>query len=973
MTSKIQNTMTFTEHYDMRRIAYLYSNIDKFGPLVYQKCKNEDELKKEIDKLKSFLEYVAYHDGKIKVEYDTSKDGRLFGKPQTIQMISGIVRNFLLQDKDVVDVDIVNALSAVLLSVCAKYNIKCKKLKYYYENRQKIIDKYYDGDKDLCKGFINPAFFKSAEKIKTNNKFEEGIKTDVKTIQNFIYEHDDFEKYREKAADSCLKDNKTWNLKGRTLSYMYCDKECEILKEAMRWYSAKNFSLVRTPMFDGFIAPAPNDRFKLSSLNEQIKKVFDCDVKFIYKPIEQDIIPDVPNNFFYNEFQNDIFKGIIEKMKKTHVDDKLLIKPLPELSHKPNVEGNNKYLSNIFTYDMYKNNDVIVLQSCCGTGKTYSVSKYVADSNDKIISIVNRKSLLTAQINEFTDKGVKLNNYEDKETYDLNENGIICINSIMKYARQPDAHFNDFVVYIDEVNSFLETISHSPILTKDIKLVYETLIRIIKNCKKLIVSDHTITDAVFHLFRCLKKKRLMYVKNNFLKFKGVKSQRIRNEDTFKQKIEDALKSNVGFFAGFDSARTASQYFYSLKELTTCECILVTDETRVTIPSDLSEWEGKCIFYSPKIETGVDFSIDTKQQVFFHMKGQSVLPTSSFQMICRTRNMEKLTWYADKPKDTQFKYKSLQHTYELASEHRESTNLYMCSSYLDENDDIKYAPNSFYNIYTYNEYVKDIYENNKAEHLNKLLKDNGFECNEDVNENASKLDKKVIGRMKEISNDAVDVTFEQWINKEVVCEMYDIRSSILGLKEDEDKKTYKNYITDRQMFEEHYKITTLLKDNNHICDKANDSIENSYAEFGISNIYSKIKLLSEFEKQTNIKRFNFDDVKCGSIDEKTWTMIKKLFRKTTKKPEDKNDIIKSYTSMINNIASLYKGKMEGKHKKGNKIYILDTEKINESLELDFIKMTLDNPLKNYDRETIEHIDLELPKIEVDKFNNVIIDD
>jgi hypothetical protein len=115
---------------------------------------------------------------------------------------------------------------------------------------------------------------------------------------------------------------------------------------------------------------------------------------------------------------------------------------------------------------------------------------------------------LTAQINEFTDKGVKLNNYEDKETYDLNENGIICINSIMKYARQPGAHFNNFVIYIDKINSFLETVTHSPILTKDIKLVYETLIRIIKNCKKLIVSDHSITDAVFHLFRCLKKKNV---------------------------------------------------------------------------------------------------------------------------------------------------------------------------------------------------------------------------------------------------------------------------------------------------------------------------------------------------------------------------------------------------------------------------------------------------------------------------------
>jgi hypothetical protein len=41
---------------------------------------------------------------------------------------------------------------------------------------------------------------------------------------------------------------------------------------------------------------------------------------------------------------------------------------------------------------------------------------------------------------------------------------------------------------------------------------------------------------------------------------------------------------------------------------------------------MSEWENKCIFYSPKIETGVDFNIDTKQSVFFHIKGESILPT-----------------------------------------------------------------------------------------------------------------------------------------------------------------------------------------------------------------------------------------------------------------------------------------------------------------------------------------------------------
>ena len=54
----------------------------------------------------------------------------------------------------------------------------------------------------------------------------------------------------------------------------------------------------------------------------------------------------------------------------------------------------------------------------------------------------------------------------------------------------------------------------------------------------------------------------------------------------------------------------------MKENTNLDCILVTDETKVVIPKYMSEWENNCIFYSPKIETGVDFDVDTKQSVFF---------------------------------------------------------------------------------------------------------------------------------------------------------------------------------------------------------------------------------------------------------------------------------------------------------------------------------------------------------------------
>jgi hypothetical protein len=667
-------------------------------------------------------------------------------------------------------------------------------------------------------------------------------------------------------------------------------------------------------------------------------------------------------------------KKYLELMKEKHEHDKeILLKPLPELNNKPNVEDNDTYLSNIFTQEMYNKNDIIVLQSCCGTGKTYSVAKYVAEANDKVISIVNRKSLLSAQIKEFDNKSIKLNNYENKDTYKLDENGIICINSIMKYSNQSDAQFNDFVVYIDEANSFIETLTHSPILTKDIKLVYDTLIRIIKNCKKLILSDHTIHDGIFHMFRSMKNKRTLYVKNKYQKFKGVKAKRIRNEKRFKQEIECALKSNIGFFAGFDSARTATQYYHALKHLTNRECVLVTDESGVQIPNNLNEWEGKCVFYSPKIETGCDFSIDTKQKVFYHMKGQSVLPTSSFQMICRTRNMANLTWYAEKQKKHTYKYESLNDCYLKAEEHKQNTSLYMCSSYLNENDEIKYAPNSFYNMYILNEYIKDIYEHNKAEHLAKILLENGFDCEDDVAEVEQKLDKMEAENMKIMSEEALEETFTKWKDKEVINTNFDVRSNSLGLNTDELKETYKDYIINKQTYEEYNKITTLMKDNNYIMSKAENAIENSYAEFGIHNCYSKVKLLAEFEQQTNIKRFDFSEATPTNIKDETWKMIQKLFRKTTKKPTDEKAVIKEYVSMINSFVKLYDGQRKGKATKNNKVYTLDSNLISDAFELDFIKLTPANPYKNYDVSTVNRVGLTMPHIEVDQFQNIIIDD
>ena len=73
---------------------------------------------------------------------------------------------------------------------------------------------------------------------------------------------------------------------------------------------------------------------------------------------------------------------------------------------------------------MFKKHNTIILESCCGTGKTYSVVKDIsslASKNDVVLSIINRKSSLTAQLKEFENMNVSLNNYMDKDSYNLKE------------------------------------------------------------------------------------------------------------------------------------------------------------------------------------------------------------------------------------------------------------------------------------------------------------------------------------------------------------------------------------------------------------------------------------------------------------------------------------------------------------------------------------------------------------------------
>ena len=148
----------------------------------------------------------------------------------------------------------------------------------------------------------------------------------------------------------------------------------------------------------------------------------------------------------------------------------------------------------------------------------------------------------------------------------------------------------------------------------------------------------------------------------------------------------------------------------------------------------------------------------------------------------------------------------------------------------------------------------------------------------------------------------------------------------------------------------------MKDKEFIKEKSNDMMSNSYKEFGIHNVFSKIELLGIYEKETKIKRFNYDDA-TPKVTDATWNMILKLFRKTTNKPENKGDVIKEYVGMVNNIAKVYDGERIMESKVRKKVYVLNTDILKESYKLDKFN---DNLRADYCYDTLTHIKFKKPK-------------
>lgn len=396
-------------------------------------------------------------------------------------------------------------------------------------------------------------------------------------------------------------------------------------------------------------------------------------------------------------------------------------------------------------FDDFVDTDVIVIQSKTGTGKTTCVANNFATyqltrPEITILSIANLISLSNQQQFTFKKFGVNLRSYLDKKinpSLIMCQNSVICINSFHKLH---DCDFRHKVIYIDEVHALCNSLNHNNTIHNQ-RLVMNTLLRAIRTCHKVIVSDAHIYNSTMHLLSeryCDGNSTYCHYINEFNKFQDVPAVKFNDENTFFDNIRKKVLKGEPFSFACDSKDVITKWFNWLwaeaSSETQMKMILFTSDTESEV---CENWTNKIIFYSPKISTGVDITILDQTEQFVYITGKSVSSITLYQMATRTRNMNKLSYYSC-CSYFDSKYENREECAKQIDSEFNANILGISTCKIDEDvlKDTENGEDIFRNMYIENTYVLDYFKTNTLKFFEVELKNSGFNLIEKTKETTS---------------------------------------------------------------------------------------------------------------------------------------------------------------------------------------------------------------------------------------------
>jgi hypothetical protein len=113
--------------------------------------------------------------------------------------------------------------------------------------------------------------------------------------------------------------------------------------------------------------------------------------------------------------------------------------------------------------------------------------------------------------------------------------------------------------------------------------------------------------------------------------------------------------------------------------------------------------------------------------------------------------------------------------------------------------------------------------------------------------------------------------------------------------------YKEQITDPYKLAKHYNIIRLFKNDKYIDDKFQEAINNNFECKTINNIYNKIKIIKNIKTKYNIIDFcvskNYEN---NPLKDDEYNFIKNIFRISRNIPQNNDELILMYVTIIKNI-------------------------------------------------------------------------
>lgn len=521
---------------------------------------------------------------------------------------------------------------------------------------------------------------------------------------------------------------------------------------------------------------------------------------------------------------------ILNKACKSKILNRIQYKEYCDILPEPTEKIEIAKLSNMININNYENS--LIIKSDTGTGKTTLFKKYVMDTKQKFISIGSRTALIDEQHRLFNAENIDTTHYKDiKEMGYVPENTSITTTIDSIRILSEIENLNDYILFLDEFNSLIEYIFMADKCLNDKRLIILTmLIKLIKNCKKVIATDADISAVCFEMLNYTGIK-YDYIYNTYKHNSGVDVEELGSVDEIIKKILECYENKINTLVCSDT-KTYAEYIH-----------INTGKEGTLYTSDYTEKIGNIeeiynLQISPKMIYGNDSNIG--RVVFCVYNGSTITPANMVQQINRERNIKKLyiCYNNKKYNPPLFTNKEECNEYIKLLDNRAQKEFSLIS------DDLAYLFSSIYSdiIYKY-----DCYNTNKYCHLMNLLINRGFRVSRLHTKNITVNKKNISNCVKEYRNEI----FNSSNHREII--------DILNL-DDKQTEKYKSLLVNQIEITRHFNISEyFFKQTTE--EKIIRNLE-KVADFPIKKLMQdkkKILMLREFEKLTD---FNLKLMKCN---------------------------------------------------------------------------------------------------------------